>query len=120
RNAAALYSCQDADATVGMSVIELAMPQDQHRMEQDLRRAVLGNKVKSAEYAVHAARGAAFAVDMECPSALDTESGSGIVMCVLRDITEHKRVEKAHAHRALNDSLTGLPGRALLFDRLEQ
>ena len=38
----------------------------------------------------------------------------------LLDITERKRVEAELAHQALHDSLTGLPNRALLTDRLDQ
>jgi diguanylate cyclase (GGDEF)-like protein len=33
---------------------------------------------------------------------------------------EHKRTEAALAHQALHDSLTGLPNRSLLLDRLDQ
>ena len=36
----------------------------------------------------------------------------------LQDITERKRMEAELAHQALHDSLTGLPNRALLTDRL--
>ncbi|HWF41506.1 MAG TPA: diguanylate cyclase, partial [Acidothermaceae bacterium] len=37
----------------------------------------------------------------------------------LQDITERKRLEDELAHQALHDSLTGLPNRALLADRLK-
>jgi diguanylate cyclase (GGDEF)-like protein/PAS domain S-box-containing protein len=41
-------------------------------------------------------------------------------LCQLLDITERKRMESELLHQALHDSLTGLPNRALLTDRLEQ
>ncbi len=50
-------------------------------------------------------------------------SASGVPLyhfCQLLDITERKRMESELLHQALHDSLTGLPNRALLTDRLEQ
>jgi diguanylate cyclase (GGDEF)-like protein len=37
---------------------------------------------------------------------------------VIRDMTERKRAEEQLSHMALHDPLTGLPNRALIFDRL--
>ncbi len=48
----------------------------------------------------------------------DGEIMAGMVMAV--DITERKRLERQITHQALHDSLTGLPNRALLLDRLDQ
>ena len=42
----------------------------------------------------------------------------GRVIAVARDITERKRIERTLQDRALHDELTGLPGRALLRDRI--
>jgi diguanylate cyclase (GGDEF)-like protein/PAS domain S-box-containing protein len=39
---------------------------------------------------------------------------------IIRDVTERKQIEEELERQALHDFLTGLPNRALLWDRLEQ
>jgi diguanylate cyclase (GGDEF)-like protein/PAS domain S-box-containing protein len=51
-------------------------------------------------------------------SHLDSGSGQSSISAMTRDITELKRAEEAMRRQATTDVLTGLPNRAILFDRL--
>ena len=60
----------------------------------------------------------------EIPVALSVTSlvadGGNSLVCVARDISERQRFEARLQHQATHDTLTGLPNRSLLVDRLEQ
>jgi diguanylate cyclase (GGDEF)-like protein len=54
-----------------------------------------------------------------CRNLLDYAAIAGLVWNA-RDITEEQQLAEQLAHRAFHDELTGLPNRALFYDRLEQ
>jgi len=61
--------------------------------------------------------GSEFPVEISL-SPLETEDGT-LFSSAIRDVTERKLARDALAHQARHDSLTGLPNRSLLIDRLE-
>ena len=50
----------------------------------------------------------------------DADGAPDYLVAMVQDMTERRRAEAALQHQAYHDSLTGLPNRALFYDRLEQ
>ncbi len=53
-------------------------------------------------------------------SAIVVDGFSPVTSCIVRDLSEQKRLESQLSHQALHDGLTGLPNRLMLTDRLDQ
>jgi diguanylate cyclase len=53
-------------------------------------------------------------------SAIIVDGFEPITSCIVRDLSEQKRLESQLSHQALHDGLTGLPNRVMLADRLDQ
>lgn len=95
----------ERDAVIGKIRDELAQNQDQHIAEYRMR-------AKDGRYRWIQGRGKCIAFD---------ETGKPTRMVGINtDFTERKQSEQQISFMAYHDKLTGLPNRALLFDRLAQ
>nr|WP_199423221.1 GGDEF domain-containing protein [Actinotalea solisilvae] len=91
------------------------------RAEVDARLATVlgGRKVSDVETDLDAPDGGRTYVSLTISPVRDDGRVVGVSVFG-RDTTERHRMQEALAHQALHDSLTGLPNRTLLVDRLEQ
>lgn len=106
---------------LGINVLTHVAPADQQRAAAafQARRTLAAPGGRHAEYTLCRRDGSSFPAEVGS-SVLrkDGANPTGITV-VVRDITDRKRYEEDLKHQALHDTLTDLPNRVLLRDRLE-
>ncbi|MBX9244747.1 EAL domain-containing protein [Actinotalea ferrariae] len=120
-NAAAgrLYRATEEQA-LGRPWAPLLLPRVPREEADALLRTVLaGTKVSDLEIELDAPDGSRTHVSVTLSPVHDGGEVVGIAFFG-RDTTERHRMQEELAHQALHDTLTGLPNRSLLVDRLDQ
>jgi diguanylate cyclase (GGDEF)-like protein/PAS domain S-box-containing protein len=127
-SAARTFGIDTAEGIVGTAFEEVIHPDDQALACQILEVVrSSGTNAEPADWTVLRAGNSArnnagenhVQVEVSCRDLRQDRTVRGLVV-TLRDVTERRRLERELTHRALYDSLTGLPNRALFHERLQQ
>lgn len=102
-------------------VLAMINPDDRPEVERLLHECLVNDQPFSAEYRVRHVDGWDVWVQARGKVVERAADGSPLRMVgALQDISEKKRIEEEYRRLALFDTLTGLPNRRLLIDRLVQ
>ncbi len=116
---AALLGYFDADLDAGVPLRDVVVAADWPKVEQRVRQTIT-NPDRSGAITFNAVRKDGSIIILEMVAAVATRLEPKMVVAVLSDITEKARADTQLNYLAFNDALTGLPNRALLFDRMRQ
>ena len=108
-----------AEELLGRDIGELMLAEDrQPKLYSQLARGEIESF--QAEMRMRSGQGALVWTNATASLVRDAENRPAFVVAMVEDISTRKAQEAALAHQALHDSLTDLPNRVLLHDRLHQ
>ena len=115
----AMIEASHIDQVKGKPVWQLVPPEHRESFRQFCETIFNGNKGK-LEYEIIGLKGSHRWMEMHAVPLVNETDGSTLLLSVTRDITASKESARRLVHLVHYDSLTGLPNRVLLIERLEE